>query len=407
MTSLNKFLNKVNTCIYNENGNELRDLLQLNNAAAQQAVFEGKRGNARWDPEHLCTQKLHAQWDSFIACHLLSVSALQEGQRTDAYAYATSGVQDFIKLFREDKEAWLVGPMQGVARNLKALAQAADEQLKGQGKPANKLEDCTNQLRSCFSVCMQGAGNREKKKAALEIVNVSFKILFRINSLHLCKTLVRPVDSPAFPAFHTFPASQRVTYKYYRGRLHVFNEEYTEAAETLQYALQQCHPGAVSNVRRILLYLVPVKMLLGVMPSRKLLEQYKLRQYDGLIAALRCGSIQSFDAALLANQYNFIQAGTYLLLEKLRNSVYRRLLKRVALIWAQHNPAKASQVQISWFQRALEWQGEQPDYAEVECIVANLIYRKYIKGYISLQHRVVVLSKADPFPPLDQATITE
>ena len=47
------------------------------------------------------------------------------------------------------------------------------------------------------------------------------------------------------------------------------------------------------------------------------------------------------------------------------------------------------------------------DMDGVECIVANLIYRKYVKGYLSHQHSVAVLSKADPFPPLSTVAFTE
>jgi nuclear mRNA export protein PCID2/THP1 len=47
------------------------------------------------------------------------------------------------------------------------------------------------------------------------------------------------------------------------------------------------------------------------------------------------------------------------------------------------------------------------DMDEVECIVANLIFRKYVKGYISHKSRVAVLSKVDPFPPLATASIAE
>ncbi len=32
--------------------------------------------------------------------------------------------------------------------------------------------------------------------------------------------------------------------------------------------------------------------------------------------------------------------------------------------------------------------------------MANLIYRKYIKGYIAYKQQVLVLSKVDAFPPL-------
>lgn len=39
------------------------------------------------------------------------------------------------------------------------------------------------------------AGNKDKKLAALDIVNVSIKIYFRLNTLRLCKNLIRTVDS--------------------------------------------------------------------------------------------------------------------------------------------------------------------------------------------------------------------
>lgn len=59
------------------------------------------------------------------------------------------------------------------------------------------------------------------------------------------------------------------------------------------------------------------------------------------------------------------------------------------------------------FQAALAWQGLEMDMDGVECIVANLIYRKFVKGYISHQHKVAVLSKIDAFPPMSTATLTD
>ena len=47
-------------------------------------------------------------------------------------------------------------------------------------------------------------------------------------------------------------------------------------------------------------------------------------------------------------------------------------------------------------------QGQDLDLDEVECILANLIYRKYVKGYMSHQHRVMVISKA--VRPLKQSS---
>ena len=58
-------------------------------------------------------------------------------------------------------------------------------------------------------------------------------------------------------------------------------------------------------------------------------------------------------------------------------------------------------------QQALAWQDVEIDLDGVECIAANLIYRKLVKGYLSHQHRIAVLSKQDPFPRLSAATLTD
>ena len=58
-------------------------------------------------------------------------------------------------------------------------------------------------------------------------------------------------------------------------------------------------------------------------------------------------------------------------------------------------------------QDALEWQHLKLSMEEVECLVANLIYRGYVKGYISHAKRVLVLSKMNPFPALDSVSNEE
>lgn len=62
--------------------------------------------------------------------------------------------------------------------------------------------------------------------------------------------------------------------------------------------------------------------------------------------AMRSGSVQKLDESLERLQWHFIQAGTYLVLEKLKQAVLRRLLKRVHCIHAQSNPEKSSQLPL-------------------------------------------------------------
>lgn len=79
----------------------------------------------------------------------------------------------------------------------------------------------------------------------------------------------------------------------------------------------------------ILQFLVPVKLLLGVMPSPQLIDAYALHEYTGLTDAIRRGDLQRFDAYLEQYQTQFIQQGVYLLIEKLRLVVLRNLIKKV------------------------------------------------------------------------------
>lgn len=84
--------------------------------------------------------------------------------------------------------------------------------------------------------------------------------------------------------------------------------------------------------------------------------------------------------------------GTYLLLEKCKMVCYRNLFKRVYLIMEKH------QIPLEQVARTFKWLGMPIDLDEVECILANLIFKNYVRGYISHAKRTLVLSKRDPFP---------
>ena len=192
----------------------------------------------------------------------------------------------------------------------------------------------------------------------------------------------------------------------------------------------RAHPTDVvlkKNTRLILKYLIPVKLLVGSVPNPALLHVSGLAGvYADVIGAVRSGSVRTFERALQTHMLSYVSTGTYLLLEKLRLAVYRRLLKKVQRVHALQAEARgegqrASQVPLALFARALSWQGVggegrggkgegeggEVDGDEVEAIVANLIYRGYAKGYIAHKKHVLVLSKLDPFPKLNSAMLKD
>ena len=124
-----------------------------------------------------------------------------------------------------------------------------------------------------------------------------------------------------------------------------------------------------------------------------LLEKHGLAALAPRVDAVRSGDLGTFNAELAKNQMAFVRRGTFLLLEKVKILVYRNLFKKIYLV-----QGKATQLKLHLFQRAFAWLGCPTDMDEVECILANLIFKGLIKGYISHQKQTLVLSKKDPFP---------
>ena len=65
----------------------------------------------------------------------------------------------------------------------------------------------------------------------LEIVVTLFRIYFRLNTLRLCKNLIAAVERLDFGLF---PASSRVTYKFFVGRLAIYDDQYVRTPSCTQ-----------------------------------------------------------------------------------------------------------------------------------------------------------------------------
>lgn len=258
------------------------------------------------------------------------------------------------------------------------------------------MEKAAESLLACFRVCASDNRSSEedtKKIGMLNLVNQLLKVYFRINKLHLCKPLIRAIDSS--PYKDQFPLAQEITYRYFVGRKAMFDSDYRSANEYLTYAFQKCHRSSIKNKRLILTYLVPVKMLLGFMPSQHLLQKYDLMQFWDLVSAVKKGDLRGIDSAMEEHEGFFIKAGIYLIVEKLKITAYRNLFRLVYIAESSH------QIDIASFQAALQLMGQDDvDSEETQCIVSNLIYDGKIKGYISYAHKKVVVSKQNAFPPL-------
>lgn len=277
---------------------------------------------------------------------------------------------------------------------LLALKCESIETTLRKGQLLEKAAEC---LMSCFRVC--GADNRTEEKDSkrlgmLHLVNQMIKVYFRINKLHLCTPLIKAINN--LPFKDSLPITQQVTYKYFVGRKEMYESNYKKSDEYLSFAFHYCPQRFWKNKRLILIYLVPVKMLLGHMPLKETMERFKVPQFYELACALKQGNVKAFDEVMQKYEGFFIDTGIYIIVEKLKIIAYRNLFKKVYLILQTH------QIDLQSFLSALQFVGEEDiNLDETHCIVANLIAEGKIKGYISYQHNKLVVSKqTSPFPSL-------
>ncbi|KAG5684489.1 hypothetical protein PVAND_013720 [Polypedilum vanderplanki] len=350
--------------------------------------------------ESMIERHLEPPVDEVINTHLKTLYYLHETPPNygDAYKCQMACVQAVVKLLEAIKEEnWCLPIMYVTCLDLRLLALKCEntQQVAKRGHFMEKAAEC---LMLCFRVCT--ADNRTderdtKRLGMLHLVNQMFKVYFRINKLHLCKPLILAIDR--LPFKESFPLAQQITYKYFVGRKAMYDSDYKLSDEYLSFAFNHCLTKFWKNKRLILIYLVPVKMLLGHMPRKETMEKFKVPQFYELANALKQGNIRQFDDVMQKYEAFFIDTGIYIIVEKLKIIAYRNLFKKVYLILQTH------QIDLQHFFTALQFVGEEDiTMDETHCIVANLIAERKIKGYISYQHNKLVVSKKEnPFPNLN------
>ncbi len=73
--------------------------------------------------------------------------------------------------------------------------------------------------------------------ASLALINSMMRLYFRLNTLRNCKALIKSVSAPNFPKFDAFPKAHRVTYKFFSGRLALFDDHLVRFLEVFMGGL--------------------------------------------------------------------------------------------------------------------------------------------------------------------------
>ena len=138
--------------------------------------------------------------------------------------------------------------------------------------------------------------------------------------------------------------------------------------------------------RLILTYLIPCHLLTThTLPTLALLSPYPRLQklFLPLSRCIKKGDLAGFDAALVAGEDEFVKRRIYLTLERGRDIALRNLLRKVFIAGgfeeakdAATPPVRRTRIPVAEFGAAISiGSKETMDNDEVECLLANMIYK--------------------------------
>jgi hypothetical protein len=335
-------------------------------------------------------------WESFIVQHLQVYQLWRAKNHKDAYEAQKRLLLALAEAHpRDQPDKPFPRRVIGVAMaDLRLLARWADVALKLVDRDDSLLQAAAQEIRSVVASMVARGSPIERYRAGVHGVNIIMKAYFQLNTVSNCKQLLLMCRSHNYPVLTSCSAADFVTFKFYLGRLHLLAGEYTNAAKVLFDAFCKCTKRKIKNKRLILLYLVPARALLGIMPTNALLQKYRLTQFEDLLQAVKRGDVGGFNRSMQQHKEFFCAKGIYLILEKLRILTFRNFVKRV------HQITKQDKFRLEQLVSLLVSTGAPVEVDEVECFLANLIAMGYIKGYISHAAKALVVSPVSSAPPL-------
>ncbi|KZT42926.1 hypothetical protein SISSUDRAFT_1069109 [Sistotremastrum suecicum HHB10207 ss-3] len=333
-------------------------------------------------------------WGEIAIAHVQVLVNVEDKNFVESYREQAALLNLFLRFF-VTKSGWTLPVLYTVLRDLRELSDKT-------GKAVTKWrEDAARICNKAFSSCVtdrSSAPEDSRKWGIYYTVGLVLKSYFKVQRTSLSRNVIRALKANNdIPPLTEYPRAHQVTYKYYLGMLSFLNEDYEQAEQELTQAFYLCHCQAQSNLERILTYLLPLRLLRGHLPSDELSFRFPALKAlcDPFINAIRKGDLKQFDDALneTATQKRLLDLGF----------AYNRsallLLKLLVLRWIS-GTSKGTRIPIAMFHASLRVSGQDIPVEEAECIVANMIFKGFMRGYVSHEKQMVVLAQTNSFPKL-------
>lgn len=412
----------------NDVSSQLAELLSVDlsrsSTSAQVGALQGALSGAT-DAQLLKTvedQKLFdGDWPAFEST---VVSYLKYCRDLDPWSILKS--HDLILTFFNDLAVAFMNTMHGnqlstvmynTVRYMMPLIKRVDVVLNAAvpGKKFKRLIFVSSVLSKLFNHVRALKGRSSKKVLTLFIANNLNKIYFIIDSPLLCQNIFANMNLLDHK-FSQYPKAQQVEYRYILGRYYLIKNQIINSFTHLNWAFTHAPRSEQKNILKILRYLIPVSLLAGRIPSKRVITQYPElhHHYTPLIIHMKTGNLFAFEQHLSQNQEYFKQKHILILLaQRSRILIFRNLflnvqrthptsnrLTFIELQAALRKSIRSPQEQQHAFNDQFLYQtlDESVDIPFVENVCSSLIENYLMKGNLATKNQLVVLSRSDGFP---------
>ncbi|CCM01740.1 uncharacterized protein FIBRA_03806 [Fibroporia radiculosa] len=393
------FLVHIAEALREEKGPELAYLLKPTSDHGKQLVKEFR--NPTRQSLAFYEGSMESPWDEIAIQYVLVVNHCAKKRTTEAFKEECTLVSLFLRYFSQNS-GWTLPALFSILRDLRDLAFDADLDASARGQEGTvSMEEAARTISKAFSACVtdrQSPYQESRKWGVYYVVGLILKCYFRVKRISLSKNILRAIDAnPDIPPLMQYPRSHQVTYRYYLGMLSFLNEDFAKSEQELTLAFYNCYTQANNNQERILTYLIPLRILRGHLPSRDMLDRFPVLDdlFSPFISAMRTGDIRAYDVALETFERRLVDLNLWLALERARELCLRGLFRRV---WIASE--RGTRIPVSLFHSSLQIAGMDVPQEEAECYVANMIYKGFMRGYISHEKQMVVLANTNAFPRL-------
>ena len=378
---VNAWVTQVPSAVSKRDGNTLCQLLRTCNMT--------KSDLTSLDPNQFSKKFTHAE---FIIDYLAYLKSRANGPESATLEILTTCLRKLTIAYADESGNWLFPVFVFALTLSRRRAKIMDNNISSKWK--KKMAEIYREL---FPILHK---EKERLPGTCWLICELLSLYMALDQVKLCAPILAALahslvrDGGFKP--ESVPKSLAVTLYYYWAKYHIMESKYADARSKLEWAYVNCDPRHTANRKRIAEYLIPSMIVSGIFPRERLLLECGLDYFVGLAEAIKLGDVGKYNELMELHAPVLAMSGTLLLMEKSKVICYRNLAKRTYLILKEMT-GEVSKLDLDGF--AAVWEScEGVSRDEMICSLAELIYSGAVKGYVSLEHNKLVLSKLNPFP---------